>query len=123
MGYSLIALGQWMLDGYRNYGAAGFARASASWPPTALDVDLSTQTHIVTGANAGLGFEMALALAKRRAHVYAVCRDATRGRDAVDRLLADAGPGPSPCATSPHHHRSARLRPSGRRRGGRCTRW
>lgn len=90
MGYSIIALGQWLLDGYRSYGHAGFARASASWRPEALDVDLTGRNCIVTGANAGIGKEIALALARRKANVYAVCRDPTRGQAAVEQLRRDS---------------------------------
>lgn len=49
---------------------------------------LDGKVAIVTGANSGLGFETARQLAARGAAVVAACRDAERGRQAVDRLQA-----------------------------------
>jgi NAD(P)-dependent dehydrogenase (short-subunit alcohol dehydrogenase family) len=50
--------------------------------------NLSGKTAVVTGANSGLGWETALELAKHGAHTILACRDATRARDAVDRIRA-----------------------------------
>jgi light-dependent protochlorophyllide reductase len=48
-------------------------------------------TAIITGGNTGLGFECARALAESRDwHVVIACRDAEKGREAVERL-AQAG--------------------------------
>ncbi len=56
---------------------------------TAADIpDLSGRTAIVTGANSGLGFQTALALARHGASVVMACRDEVRGRQAVDRARA-----------------------------------
>ncbi len=44
------------------------------------------RTAVVTGANSGLGFETALALARVGAHVVLACRDQARGGDALDRV-------------------------------------
>ncbi len=41
---------------------------------------------MVTGANSGLGFESALALARAGAEVVLACRDQTKGADAADRI-------------------------------------
>ncbi len=40
----------------------------------------------MTGANSGLGFESALALARAGAQVVLACRDQTKGADALDRI-------------------------------------
>ncbi len=48
--------------------------------------DLSGRTAVVTGANSGLGFESALALARAGAEVVLACRDQTKGADALDRI-------------------------------------
>lgn len=44
---------------------------------------------IVTGANAGLGFETSRALAARGARVLLACRDEGRARDAMARIAAE----------------------------------
>jgi hypothetical protein len=51
------------------------------------------KTVIVTGANAGLGFAAASALAAAGASVLMVCRSAERGADAVARVRAATGSG------------------------------
>ena len=57
---------------------------------TTADIpDLDGKTILVTGANSGLGYETALALAARRAHVLLACRDQAKGRDAKARIRAD----------------------------------
>ena len=43
---------------------------------------------IVTGANSGIGYEAALALAQAGAHVTLGCRDRARGEQALARILA-----------------------------------
>ena len=49
--------------------------------------DQTGKTVIVTGANSGLGFATATALAGAGAHVVLACRSAERGKSAVARLL------------------------------------
>ena len=52
------------------------------------DVDLSGQLVIVTGANSGIGFHTARALASADARVIFACRDSAAGAAAVERTMA-----------------------------------
>lgn len=55
---------------------------------TADDVTMQTGRRvIVTGANAGIGFEVAKVLAARGAHVVLACRDADRAEAAMQRIV------------------------------------
>ncbi|MDH3524203.1 MAG: oxidoreductase [Acidobacteriota bacterium] len=49
--------------------------------------DQTDRTAVVTGANSGIGFETARALAGKGAHVVLACRSATRGARALERIL------------------------------------
>lgn len=54
---------------------------------TEADVpDQSGKTFIVTGANAGVGFEIARVLAARGARILLGCREQTRAQDAIARI-------------------------------------
>src|SRR4051812_5469732 len=54
---------------------------------TEADVpDQSGKTFIVTGANTGIGFEVARVLGERSARVLLACRDAARAGTAIARI-------------------------------------
>ncbi|MBX2802601.1 MAG: SDR family oxidoreductase [Myxococcales bacterium] len=50
--------------------------------------DQTGRTAIVTGANTGIGFETARALAQKGAAVTLACRNPEKGKDAVERIRA-----------------------------------
>ncbi len=61
----------------------------AKW--TAADIpDQRGRVALVTGANSGLGFQAALALARAGAYVILAARDASRGEAALARVRASA---------------------------------
>src|SRR3954469_7551151 len=61
---------------------------------TAADIpDQDGRLAIVTGANSGLGYHVALELGRHGAHVILACRDAGRGADALARMRAEVPDG------------------------------
>ena len=90
-GYSLVALSQWAIEGNKRFGRAGFEAAAKAFVPADTEASLKGQTHVVTGANAGLGLETASTLASRGAAVYMVCRDVVRGQAAVQAVRDATG--------------------------------
>src|SRR3990172_6766847 len=52
--------------------------------------DQSGRTAVVTGANSGIGYETARALAAKGARVIVACRSEEKGRDAERRIHAAA---------------------------------
>jgi NAD(P)-dependent dehydrogenase (short-subunit alcohol dehydrogenase family) len=51
--------------------------------------DLTGRVALVTGANSGIGYQTAAALAEHGAHVILACRDAERARRARDKLESE----------------------------------
>jgi NAD(P)-dependent dehydrogenase (short-subunit alcohol dehydrogenase family) len=58
---------------------------------TTADIpDQSGRVAVITGANTGLGYETALALAAHGAHVVLAVRDLDKGKDAISRIVAQS---------------------------------
>ncbi|WPV68072.1 oxidoreductase [Chitinophaga sp. LS1] len=55
--------------------------------------DLTGKTAIVTGANTGIGFETALALYEKGAHVILACRDLNKAHQAIAKIKEYRGNG------------------------------
>ena len=69
-----------------SFDRTGFRRHAREFDESALASNLTGKQIAVTGANSGIGFETARALAKRGATVHLLCRNETRGQDALERL-------------------------------------
>ena len=69
----------------------GYARHAIGFDVTDLDVDLFGQTCLVTGANSGIGFESASALADLGADVRLLCRNQSRGEKAAESIRNATG--------------------------------
>lgn len=78
----------WYMRGRREFTRSGYEAAAASFNPKDLDVDISGRSFLITGANSGIGFAMAEALAKKgAAAIHIVCRNKERGEEARKALV------------------------------------
>jgi NAD(P)-dependent dehydrogenase (short-subunit alcohol dehydrogenase family) len=93
--YSIIGVATFLRVGNRDFGRAGFLRASAAptWPadPPRAALDLAGRAYVVTGANAGLGRATVEALAARGASVHMLCRSRERGEAAREEIARATG--------------------------------
>lgn len=55
------------------------------------DTKIEGSVAIITGANAGIGKETAIDLARRGGKVYIACRDIKRGEDALKEIMKKSG--------------------------------
>jgi NAD(P)-dependent dehydrogenase (short-subunit alcohol dehydrogenase family) len=76
-----------------SFDRTGFRIHSLRFRPDDLDVDLSGRRCLVTGANSGIGYETALALADLGAEVVLLCRNRERGEAAAARIREATGNG------------------------------
>lgn len=95
---------------YWSFDRSGYLRHARSFRPEDLTVDLRGRRWLITGANSGIGLELARGLAARGAEVWMGCRSLERGEAArreagaarvlqvdvgdaksTDRLIAEAG--------------------------------
>lgn len=74
-----------------SFDRTGFARHAAAFDPDDLAVDLSGRRCLITGANSGIGFATALALADLGGEVVLLCRNAERGRAALAQIRSRSG--------------------------------
>jgi NAD(P)-dependent dehydrogenase (short-subunit alcohol dehydrogenase family) len=69
----------------------GFRRHALAFEPGDLEVDLYGRRCLVTGANSGIGYETALALADLGAEVVLLCRNRGRGEAVVETIREATG--------------------------------
>jgi NAD(P)-dependent dehydrogenase (short-subunit alcohol dehydrogenase family) len=73
-----------------SFDRTGYRIHSLAYDPRDLDVDLAGRRCVVTGANSGIGFETARALARLGAEVVLVCRSRERGERAAEAIRSAA---------------------------------
>lgn len=73
------------------YDRIGYALRQPLWDPEETNVDMSGKVCVVTGANSGLGYATAKALAQKGARVIMACRSEQRGTEAQKKLVASTG--------------------------------
>ncbi len=74
-----------------SFDRTGFRIHSLTFEAGDLDEDLSDRRCLVTGANSGIGYETALALADLGAEVVLLCRNRERGEKAVQQIREQTG--------------------------------
>ena len=74
-----------------SFDRTGFRIHALAFRADDLDVDLAGKRCLVTGANSGIGFETALALADLGAEVLLLCRSRERGEAAATRIREQTG--------------------------------
>jgi NAD(P)-dependent dehydrogenase (short-subunit alcohol dehydrogenase family) len=74
-----------------SFDRTGFARHARCFDPDDLARDLTGRRIVITGANSGIGFAAALALADLGADVVLACRSEERGLAARDEIRAQSG--------------------------------
>jgi NAD(P)-dependent dehydrogenase (short-subunit alcohol dehydrogenase family) len=74
-----------------SFDRTGFRIHSLGFQPDDLDVDLSGRRCLVSGANSGIGYETALALADLGAELVLLCRSLERGQQAAERIRQHTG--------------------------------
>lgn len=73
-----------------SFDRSGFRRHQRRFNPGDLDRSMNGKVCVVTGANSGLGFELARGLAARGASVHMLCRNAERGEEARQRIAGES---------------------------------
>lgn len=74
-----------------SFDRTGFRIHALAFDPADLDVDLRGRRCLITGANSGIGYETARALAQLGADVVLLCRDRARGEAAAGLIRDDTG--------------------------------
>lgn len=81
----------WFAKGVKEYTKSGYEKASRSFGKGDLDVNIRERSFMITGANSGIGWAVAMTLAKRGGIVHMVCRNRQRGEQALNEIMEASG--------------------------------
>lgn len=87
----LVRLPMFLGIGMRRFTQGGYERACKDFSESDLSVDMKGKHVMITGANQGLGYATARQLAKKGCTLFMVCRNAEKGRSAVEEVKAESG--------------------------------
>jgi len=74
-----------------SFDRSGYQRHASGFDSADLDISMGGKVCVVTGANSGLGFEVARGLSAREATVHMLCRNAERGEEARTSITEEHG--------------------------------
>ncbi|GLJ26378.1 hypothetical protein SUGI_0508270 [Cryptomeria japonica] len=77
--------------GFTHFTKSAFEDHAKKFKPEDTQIDITGKNCIVTGANSGIGFATAEALASRGANVYMVCRNKEKGEAAISEIRSKTG--------------------------------
>lgn len=80
----------WLGGGLSRYTRSGYQKAARNFNEGDLDVDISSRSYMISGANSGIGKVTALQLAKKGATVHLVCRNQERGEAAKQEISSES---------------------------------
>lgn len=79
----------WYMRGRKEFVKAGYEAAAVNFNPKDLEADVSQRSFMITGANSGIGLDLAETLAKKgAAAVHLVCRSKDRGEKAREDIIS-----------------------------------
>lgn len=84
---SLYRNAVWLMKGLQEYTKSGYEAAAKHFTATDLEVDLSSRSFVITGANSGIGKAAANEIAKRGGTVHLVCRNKSRAEEAKKEIV------------------------------------
>ena len=87
MSQSFLRNASWFRKGLREFTRSGYDTASRNFIEGELVEDLKGRYYMVTGSNSGIGYCVALNIARAGGTVYMVCRNEQRGSAAREEII------------------------------------
>ncbi|XP_045620376.2 dehydrogenase/reductase SDR family member 12 isoform X1 [Procambarus clarkii] len=81
----------WNYKGSREYTKSGYEYSRTKFVEEDLDIDCSDRHYVITGCNSGIGYEIALAVAKRGGILHMVCRNEDSAKAARSDIITTTG--------------------------------